>query len=108
MPLDVVEALEQDLCEPVMDSGSGLVPTLLDDVEQDLAVPCTLSQRVQVQFPLIFAVADRDGEANTSQQDFMSGRRHRVRRRLLTLTATHPWMMRGQMAEIVVRQGEWC
>ena len=36
MPPDVVEALEQDLCEPVMDSGSGLVPALLDDVEQDL------------------------------------------------------------------------
>ena len=52
----VVEALEQDLCEPAMvptdpnvevgrqgneDNGSGLVPTLLDDVEEDLAVPYT-------------------------------------------------------------------
>ena len=56
VPPDVVEALERDLCEPAMvpadpnvevwrqcneDSGSGLVPTLLDDVEQDLAVPST-------------------------------------------------------------------
>ena len=37
VPPDVVEALEQDLCEPVMDSGSGLVPTLLDDVGRHFA-----------------------------------------------------------------------
>ena len=29
------------VAESSEDSGSGLVPTLLDDVEQDLAVPCT-------------------------------------------------------------------
>ena len=81
MPPDVVEALEQDLCEPVMDSGSGLVPTLLDDVEQDLAVPCT---EISATLPAssgsvpndfrsgnrFAAVADRDGEANISQQEF--------------------------------------
>ena len=56
VPADVVEALEQDLCQPAMvpadpnvevgrqcneDSGSGLVPSLLDVVEQNLAAPCT-------------------------------------------------------------------
>ena len=50
VPRDVVEALEQDLCEPVMESGMGLVPTMLDDVD-------ALCQQVHVQFKVIFTVA---------------------------------------------------
>ena len=100
VPFDVVEALEQDLREPVTDSGSGLVPTLLDDVEQDLAVLCTeipatlpaSSGSVPIEFRSgnrFAAVADH-GEAHISQQDFMSGRRRRVRRRVVATDSGTP------------------
>ena len=119
MPPDVVEALEQDLCEPVMDSGSGLVPTLLDDVEKYLAVPCT---EISATLPAssgsvpndfrsgnrFAAVADRDGEGNISQQEFMSGRRRRVRRRVVDTDSDTPVNDARTDGGNRRPQGEWC
>ena len=101
VPFDVVEAWEPNLCEPVMDSGGGLVPTLLDDVEKDLAVLCT---EISATLPAssgsvpndfrsgnrFVALVHRDGEANISQQEFMSGKRRRVRRRVVHIDSDFP------------------